>query len=75
MYEISPFQYLSNTFTLSSNVTLPNIREGLVKMTFPSYLQYLNGSLSNSLRSLTFIFVQCVDYATANEVKNELVEI
>ena len=30
--------------------------KGLVKMTFPSHLQYLNGSLSKSLRSLKVYF-------------------
>ena len=49
MYKISPFQYLSNAFTSSSNVNFPNIRKGLVKMTFPSHFQDLNGSLSKSL--------------------------
>ena len=54
--ERSPLQYLSKTFTCSSKVTLPNIRKGLVKVTFPSHLQYLNGSLSKSLRSLKVYF-------------------
>ena len=54
--ERSPLQYLSKTFTHSSKVTLPNIRKGLVKVTFPSHLQYLNGSLSKSLRSLKVYF-------------------
>ena len=54
--ERSPLQYLSKTFTRSSKVTLPNIRKGLVKVTFPSHLQYLNGSLSKSLRSLKVNF-------------------
>ena len=52
MMERSPLQYLSKTFTRSSKVTSPNIRKGLVKVTFPSHFQYLNGSLSKSLRSL-----------------------
>ena len=56
MMERSPLQYLSKTFTRSSKVTLPNIRKGLVKVTFPSHLQYLNGSLSKSLRSLKVYF-------------------
>ena len=51
---MSPLQYLSKTFT--SKVTLPNIRKGLVKVTFASHLQYLNGSLSKSLRSLKVYF-------------------
>ena len=49
VYYISAFQYLSKTF---SKVTLPNIRKGLVKVTFPSPLQYLNGSLFKPLLSL-----------------------
>ena len=56
MMERSPLQYLSKTFTYLSKVTLPNIRKGLVKVTFPSHLQYLNGSLSKSLRSLKVYF-------------------
>ena len=56
MMEMSHLQYLSKTFTCSSKVTLPNIRKGLVKVTFPSHLQYLNGSLSKSLRSLKVYF-------------------
>ena len=56
MMERSPLQYLSKTFTRSSKVTLPNIRKGLVKVTFPSHLQYLNGSISKSLRSLKVYF-------------------
>ena len=56
MMERSPLQYLSKTFTCSLKVTLPNIRKGLVKVTFPSHLQYLNGSLSKSLRSLKVYF-------------------
>ena len=32
------------------------IRKGLVKMTFPSHLQYLNDSLSKSLSSLKVYF-------------------
>ena len=54
--ERSPLQDLSKTFTHSSKVTLPNIRKGLVRVTFPSHLQYLNGSLSKSLRSLKVYF-------------------
>ena len=54
--ERSYLQYLSKTFTCSSKVTLPNISKGLVKVTFPSHLQYLNGSLSKSLRSLKVYF-------------------
>ena len=56
MMEMSPLQDLSKTFTHSSKVTWPNIRKGLVKVTFPSHLQYLNGSLSKSLRSLKVYF-------------------
>ena len=56
MYDMSPLQYLSKTFTCSSKVTLTNIRKGLVKVTFASHLQYLNGSLSKSLRSLEVYF-------------------
>ena len=40
---LSPLQYLSKTFT--SKVTLAKVRKGLVKVAFPSSLQYLNGSL------------------------------
>ena len=47
---------ISDAFTSSSNVTLLNLRKGLVKMTFPSHLQYLNGSLSKLLRSLKVYF-------------------
>ena len=54
--ERSPLKYLSKTFTRSSKVTLPKIRKGLVKVNFPSHLQYLNGSLSKSLRSLKVYF-------------------
>ena len=54
--ERSPLQYLSKTFTRSSKVTFPNIRKDLVKVTFPSHLLYLNGSLSKSLRSLKVYF-------------------
>ena len=60
--ERSPLQYLSKTFTHSSKVTLPNIRKGFVKVTFPSHLQYLNGSLSKSLRSLK-VYFRAVVYA------------
>ena len=49
-------QYLSKTFSRSSKVTLPNIRKGLVNVTIPSQLQYLNGSLSKSLKSLKVYF-------------------
>ena len=62
MIERSPLQYLSKTFTRSSKVTFPNIRKGLVKVTFPSHLQYLNGSLSKSLRSLK-VYFRAVIYA------------
>ena len=62
--ERSPLQELYKTFTRSSKVTLPNIRKGLVKVTFPSHLQYLNGSLSKSLRSLK-VYFRAV-YAEAN---------
>ena len=54
--ERSHLQDLSKTFTRSSKMTLPHIRNGLVKVTFPSHLQYLNGSLSKSLRSLKVYF-------------------
>ena len=54
--ERSPLQYLSKTFNRSLKVTLPNIRKVLVKVTFPSHLQYHNGSLSKSLRSLKVYF-------------------
>ena len=54
--ERSPLQYISKTFTRSSKVTLPNIMKGLVKVTFPSHLQYLNGFISKSLRSLKVYF-------------------
>ena len=76
--ERSPLQYLSKTFTRSSKVTLPNIRKGLVKVTFQSHLQYLNGSLSKSLRSLKVYFcavevtVQDVRQCTLPEVKYQL---
>ena len=42
VYDISPLQYLSKTFTCSSKVTLHSIRKCLVKVTFTSLLQYLN---------------------------------
>ena len=48
--------HLSNIFTCSSNVIMPNIRKCLVKMTFRSHLQNLNGSLSKSLSSLKVYF-------------------
>ena len=53
---MEPLQYLSKTFTYSSKVAMPNIRKGLVKVTFQSHLQYLNGSLSKALRSLKVYF-------------------
>ena len=56
MHEMSHLQYLSKTCTSSSKVTLLNIRKGFVKVTFPSPLQYLNGSLSKSLRSFKIYF-------------------
>ena len=43
MYDISPVQHLSKTFTCSSKVTLLNIRKALVKVTFATPLQYLSG--------------------------------
>ena len=55
MYDTSPLQYFSKTFTWSSKVTLPNIRNGLVKVTFPSKWlsfqtpQYLKGLLSRGV--------------------------
>ena len=67
MMERSPLQYLSKTFTHSSKVTLPNIRKGLVKVTFPSHLQYLNGSLSKSLRSLK-VYFRAVIYTQFNTI-------
>ena len=51
--------HLSNTFPMHYMIIkwqLPNIRKGLVKMTFLLHLQYLNGSLSKSLRSLKVYF-------------------
>ena len=53
--------HLSNAFSCSSNVTLPKIRKGLVRVTFPSHLQYINGSLSKSLISLKVYFRAVVD--------------
>ena len=47
MYLISPYQDLFKKF--ASKVTLYKIRKGLVKVTFPSPFQYLNGSLSTPL--------------------------
>ena len=52
MYDISYFQILSNAVTHSSKVTLRNIMKGPVKVTFPTHLQYLIGSVSKSLSSL-----------------------
>ena len=54
VYDTSPLQYLSKTFTCSSKVTLPNIRKGLVKVTFPS--RTFTMALSKSLRSLKVYF-------------------
>ena len=51
-----PLQYLSETFTCSSKVTLPNIRKCIVKVTFPSPSQCLDDSLSESLRSFEGLF-------------------
>ena len=53
--------YRYNTFprhiqSCSSKVTLSNIRRGLVKVTFPSPLQYLKGSLSKPLSSFNVCF-------------------
>ena len=56
MYGIPPLQYLSRTFTCLSKVTLPKIREGFVKVTFPLPFQYLNGSLSKSVSTLKVYF-------------------
>ena len=56
MQDMSHLQYLSMTFTCSLKVTLPNTRKCLVKVTFPSPFQYLNGSLYKSLRSLKVYF-------------------
>ena len=53
---MSPFQYLS--FYMFIKVTLPNIRKSLVNVSFPSPLQYLNGSLSKYLSSVYFHAVQ-----------------
>ena len=53
---MSPLQYLSKTFTCLSKVTLPNFRENLVKVTLPSPLQCLDGSLYKFLRSLKVYF-------------------
>ena len=53
---MSPLPYLSKTFACSSKVTLPNIRKGLVKVTFPSPSQHRIGSLFKSLRSLKVYF-------------------
>ena len=49
MTDIFILQYLSKTLTHSSKVTLPNIGEGIEKVTFQSPLKYLNGSLSKTL--------------------------
>ena len=52
--------HLYNTFPthlpVHSKVTLPNIRKGLVKVTFSSPSQCLNGSLSKSLRYIKVYF-------------------
>ena len=67
MYDTPPLQYFSKTFTCSSKVTLPNIRKGLVKVTFPLPFQYLNGSLSKSLSTLKVYFhavIGLIDMAT-----------
>ena len=72
--EISLFQYLSSAFT--PNITLPNIRKGLVMMTFPSHSQYLNGSFSKGLRSLkvylraVFVSICSQDYFQYHRVGN-----
>ena len=49
MADVFLLQYLSKTLTHLSKVTLPNIGEGIEKVTFQSPLKYLNGSLSKSL--------------------------
>ena len=41
MYYIPPLQYISKIFTCASKVTLPKIKQGFVKVTFPSPFQYL----------------------------------
>ena len=56
MHHMSHLQDLSKTFTCLSKVTLPNIKKGLVKVTFQSPFQYPNGSLSKSLWSLKVYF-------------------
>ena len=61
MYDMSPLQYISKTFTHLSKVNLPNIRKGLVKVTFPSPFQYLNSSLSKSLSTLN-VYLCAVSY-------------
>ena len=58
MYGITPLQYLSRTFTCTSKLILPFIMKGIVKVTFPSPLQYLKGPLLKSLRSLKVQFRQ-----------------
>ena len=46
----SPFQYLFKTFTYSVKVTLPDIRKGLVKVTYPSTLQHPIVKFSTQIR-------------------------
>ena len=48
--------HISKIFSLASNITLSNSRKGLVKVTFPSPLQYLNDFLSKYFSSLKFEF-------------------
>ena len=50
MFDMSLLQYFSMTFTCSSKVTLPNIRNGLVKALSDSHC--FDGSLSKPLSSL-----------------------
>ena len=40
-------------------LTLPNIRKGLIKLTCPLHLKYVNDCLLKSFSSLRVIFAQC----------------
>ena len=56
MYDIPPLQYLSETFTCSSKVTLSNISKGLVKVTFP--LPHLYNTLMALIPNLKDYFCE-----------------
>ena len=58
VYYISPLQFLSKTFTCSSNITLPNIRKSLVKVMeihFFQTVKYLKGLFLHSVYASVYV--------------------